>query len=85
MRFVVLVMAAIVVDTALVQAQEKSAFEKDSTGWIDLLPHKDLKNWKRVGLDQGMQETSPWSVNGDDKVHRRQFAPAQNARTVCRR
>ena len=77
MRFVVLVMAAIVVDTALVQAQEKSAFEKDSTGWIDLLPHKDLKNWKRVGLDQGMQETSPWSVNGDVLVC--QGAPSQGA------
>lgn len=44
-------------------AADKSALEKDSTGWIDIFPSQNLKNWKRVGLEQGLVETNPWSVH----------------------
>ena len=29
---------------------EKSALERDPKGWIDLLPGKDLRGWKRVPI-----------------------------------
>jgi hypothetical protein len=53
------------VDSAVVCSQEKTALEIDSTGWMDLFPDKDLSRWKRVALDQGLSEKSPWKVDGD--------------------
>jgi hypothetical protein len=46
-------------------AQEKSALEKNPSGWIDIFPDQELKNWKRVGLEQGLVKKHPWSVHGD--------------------
>ncbi len=47
--------------------ESKSALESDPKGWIDLLPGKDLKGWKRVPIPPGskLSDRNPWSV--DDK------------------
>jgi hypothetical protein len=48
----------------------KSALETDPTGWIDLMPGKDLKGWKRVPLapDEKLNAKNPWSLSADGKT-----------------
>jgi hypothetical protein len=36
-------------------------------GWIDLMPGKDLKGWKRVPIDP-LAAKAVWSVSGDGKL-----------------
>jgi hypothetical protein len=45
--------------------ESRSALESDPKGWIDLLPGKDLKGWKRVPIPPGgkLRLLSPWSVD----------------------
>jgi hypothetical protein len=48
----------------------KSALEADPKGWVDLLPGKDLKGWKRVVLppDEKLNAKNPWSVDAEKKL-----------------
>jgi 3-keto-disaccharide hydrolase len=44
----------------------KSALERDPKGWVDLMPGKDLRGWKRVPIapDTRLSTKNPWSVAG---------------------
>jgi hypothetical protein len=44
---------------------ERTALEIDPNGWTDLFPDTKFSHWKRVALDQGLAEKSPWSVDGE--------------------
>lgn len=65
LRLMPLALLALTFSVESIIAQEKSALEKNSKGWIDLFPSQDLKNWKRVALDQGLVAKNPWSVQGE--------------------
>jgi hypothetical protein len=60
---------------ALLAAQEKdlvddrSALQKDPTGWSDLLAGKDLKNWKRVPIPLGSKLNTKDSWRLDPDTH----------------
>ena len=56
--------------TAAEPVETKSALETDAAGWTDLLPDKDLKNWKRVPIPAGskLNERNPWSVDDKNKL-----------------
>ncbi len=45
--------------------ESKSALESDPKGWLNLLPGKDLKGWKRVPIPPGgkLSKRDPWSVD----------------------
>lgn len=45
----------------------KSALQRDPKGWIDLMPGKGLRGWKRVPIapDTRPGAKNPWSVAGD--------------------
>lgn len=70
MRFLLLLLISAFAWPGLAHSQDKSAFESDAEGWMDLFPDKDLKNWKRVALDQGLVKNHPWSIEGDVLVCR---------------
>ena len=65
--FSVGVFAVLVSSRAAEPDEKSSALQKDSTGWIDLLESRDLKNWKRVPIPPGSQlkTKNPWSVDAD--------------------
>lgn len=48
----------------------KTALEQDPSGWLDLMPGKDLKGWTRVVLppDEKLNAKNPWSVSADGKT-----------------
>lgn len=48
----------------------KNAPQADPAGWIDLMPGKDLKGWKRIPLppDEKLNPKNPWSLSGDGKL-----------------
>src|SRR5262245_39968323 len=50
--------------------ETKSALETDATGWIDLLPGKDLDGWKRVSIPpkSKLKDKNPWSVDLENKL-----------------
>jgi hypothetical protein len=50
--------------------ETKSALETFKDGWIDLLPEKDLKGWKRVPIPPGskLSERDPWSAEEKEKM-----------------
>src|SRR5579871_247003 len=51
-------------------AESKSALETDPKGWVDLLPGKDLKGWKRVPIppDEKLVAKDAWSVDVEGKL-----------------
>ena len=59
MKYALLMVCALWVHA---NSQEKSLLEREPSGWIDLFPKPDLKSWKRVGLELGMADKQPWSV-----------------------
>lgn len=52
-----------------VRSQEtgKSTLKRDPKGWVDLLPGKDLRGWKRVAIapDTTRNTKNPWKVEGN--------------------
>jgi len=52
------------------RANEPSALEKDSAGWIDIFPGKDLAGWKRVAIppDEKLNAKNAWSIDAAKKV-----------------
>src|SRR6266849_2564231 len=64
-RLAVGLFAILLLPSAAVPQESKSALELDPAGWIDLLATKDLKSWKRVAIPPGSQLNSknPWSVD----------------------
>lgn len=48
----------------------KNALETDPKGWVDLLPGKDFKGWKRVAIapDVKLNAKNPWSLDADGKT-----------------
>lgn len=62
-----LCLVTLLVFSAPAVAQEKSALETSPDGWLDLMPGKDLKGWKRVALfpDTKLADKNPWSVEGN--------------------
>lgn len=59
------IVAAAVV--ALAFQDQKSALESDASGWIDLMPSKDLKGWKRVKVKDPV-DREVWKVSEDGKT-----------------
>jgi hypothetical protein len=59
---IVLVLA--LTGSARAQDEGKSALQRDSSGWTDLLSGKDLAGWKRVALapDTKLGAKDPWKV-----------------------
>src|SRR5262245_15699049 len=59
--------AALISAPAAEPDESRSALQKDSTGWINLLETKDLKNWKRVPIPPGspLNSKNPWSIEPD--------------------
>lgn len=66
MRVNLLTLLMVVAGVGWVRGQEveKNALERDPKGWIDLLPGKDLKGWKRLSLapDTALNAKNPWKV-----------------------
>lgn len=52
---------------AMLQEGGKSALEAEPTGWIDLMPGKDLAGWKRVPV-RGKAEKAVWTFDEEKKV-----------------
>jgi hypothetical protein len=52
------------------QGKGQSALEADASGWLDLMPGKDLQGWKRVVLppDEKLNSKNPWSVDTERHV-----------------
>lgn len=48
----------------------KNALAADPKGWVDLLPGKDFKGWKRVPIapDVKLNAKNPWSLDADGKT-----------------
>src|SRR5262249_4831535 len=67
MKRMSLLLVAALAPTATAQGPAKSGLERDPRGWIDLLPGKDLKGWKRVPIapDTKLSDRNPWKVEGD--------------------
>ncbi|MCI0458923.1 MAG: DUF1080 domain-containing protein, partial [Gemmataceae bacterium] len=51
-------------------AKGPSALEADPSGWIDLLPGRDLNGWRRVVLppDEKLNSKNPWSVDPERRL-----------------
>lgn len=47
-----------------------SALEASPAGWLELMPAKDLKGWRRVPLpaEEPLAKKNPWSLSEDGKV-----------------
>jgi hypothetical protein len=47
-----------------------SALETDPKGWLDLMPTKDLKGWRRVPLppEEPLAKKNPWRLAADGKT-----------------
>jgi hypothetical protein len=51
-------------------AEGKSGLEADPSGWVDLLPGKDLQGWKRAPIlpDKTLNAKNPWSVDAAQRL-----------------
>lgn len=65
--YVVLVLASVAVAWLPAQETAPSLLEREPKGWLDLMPGKDLKGWKRVPLapDTKLADKNPWKVEGN--------------------
>ncbi len=68
MRTGMFTIAALVVVSSAAGQESKSALESDPTGWVDILPGKDLAGWKRVPLGSKLADKNPWKVDAESKV-----------------
>jgi hypothetical protein len=59
----------VVAGATAARAQEtgKSTLERDPKGWVDLLPGKNLRGWRRVAIapDTALNAKNPWKVEGN--------------------
>jgi hypothetical protein len=48
----------------------RSALETDPTGWVEMLPGKDLQGWRRVPIppETKLNAKNPWKVDAGSKV-----------------
>jgi hypothetical protein len=52
---------------AVASQESKSALESDPSGWVDLMPGKDLKGWKRIPLKTPV-EKKIWTMDEEKNL-----------------